>query len=661
MRVPDYMKSEYGSNFSNMKQKWEAGRKEALAAIEDAVSKRPIKEERKQTLIMGTLRRTAFTGGWRNQVKDSLEEVLRLVSDFSKAHPGGCNQNELDTLVEEAKGICGTRIESVITRFLCDLKPDAYLPLGGFTNAVLTRVATILEPELAPSHRKISYEEQLTLAKQLASHLEEAKVGPNLYVFDHFLAWFNHLREETVSSEDQREPGVNYWVIAPGEGARLWSESIAAGTISLGWDEMGDLSTIPTLEAVKAKFIKLYQPDRNPKNKTLALYDFAHSIKPGDIIFAKEGTLRIVGMGKVTSDYIFDPSRSEQHHVRKVDWTATGIWDLEIHDRMAQKSVTNVTRYSEFVNRLLAKVKGGAKAPAKKANELSVGEPYSITDAQADLFMGEQQLSDMLDSLQVKQNIILQGPPGVGKTFVAERLAMALTGTTSRSCLEIVQFHPSYSYEDFVQGYRPNGESFELKDGLFVEFCDLARRNPETKFVMIIDEINRGNLSKIFGELLMLIEADKRNKEIKLTYSSPGERFSIPQNLFLIGTMNTADRSLSLVDYALRRRFAFFDVRPAFESPKFEEKLKAQGVTEDQVRFIKTQLSNLNLRISQDTKYLGMGFEIGHSYFCSKPTSLEFKQWYLGILKHEIAPLLREYWFDDADKADREIAALKVA
>lgn len=268
--------------------------------------------------------------------------------------------------------------------------------------------------------------------------------------------------------------------------------------------------------------------------------------------------------------------------------------------------------------------------------------PYTKKDFLSEVYMSENQYDRLSGVLLNKMNLILQGAPGVGKTFAAKRLAYSLMGEKDDSRIEFIQFHQNYSYEDFVMGYRPSGDSFELKYGIFYQFCKKAENQPDKKFFFIIDEINRGNLSKIFGELLMLIEKDYRGTKATLAYN--GMPFSVPKNLYIIGMMNTADRSLAMIDYALRRRFSFFEMAPAFESDgfkKYQDSLDNRTFDELISKIIK-----LNEEISRD-KSLGKGFCIGHSYFCGKTKETCSSEWMQSVVDYDILPMLSEYWFDD--------------
>jgi hypothetical protein len=281
--------------------------------------------------------------------------------------------------------------------------------------------------------------------------------------------------------------------------------------------------------------------------------------------------------------------------------------------------------------------------------------PYTIHDALEDLFLDETEVRRIIETWRRKKNIILQGPPGVGKSFAATRLAFALIGYSMPEAVGFVQFHQSYSYEDFVQGYRPEKEGFALKNGRFFEFCDAARQDPMLAHVFIIDEINRGNVSKIFGELMLLIEADKRKQEwqMPLAYAKASQKFFVPENVFILGLMNTADRSLAVVDYALRRRFAFFNLPPRLLSPKFAQALSDSGISKNLIVEIQNRVSRLNDQISGDTNNLGPGFAIGHSYFCGVlEEGADERDWYREIVESEILPLISEYWFDNERRVD---------
>ncbi len=271
---------------------------------------------------------------------------------------------------------------------------------------------------------------------------------------------------------------------------------------------------------------------------------------------------------------------------------------------------------------------------------------YTKQDFLSEVYMTEERYDALSGVLQNKLNIILQGAPGVGKTFAARRLAWSIMGEKDDSRIEFVQFHQNYSYEDFMMGYKPAWDSFELKYGIFYRFCQKAQNQPDKPFFFIIDEINRGNMSKIFGELLMLIEKDNRGTKATLAYN--GMQFSVPKNLYIIGMMNTADRSLAMIDYALRRRFSFFDIEPGFDSQGFIA--YQNSLNNETLNALIAKVKDLNNEISLD-KSLGKGFCIGHSYFCGRTSCTE--EWLRAVVDYDILPMLREYWFDETNKLQR--------
>lgn len=296
----------------------------------------------------------------------------------------------------------------------------------------------------------------------------------------------------------------------------------------------------------------------------------------------------------------------------------------------------------------LSNVKLYAAAPCEEAQPRSgsAAEIYTKDDFLEEVYMTEMRYENLVAVLRNKKNIILQGAPGVGKTFAAKRLAYSIMGEKDESRIEFVQFHQNYSYEDFMMGYRPVENGFELKYGIFYRFCQKAASRPDKDHFFIIDEINRGNMSKIFGELLMLIERGYRGTKITLAYN--GLTFSVPENLYIIGMMNTADRSLAMIDYALRRRFSFFDVEPGFDSDGF---IRYQNMLNNEtLNELIARVKDLNKEIALD-KSLGKGFCIGHSYFCGRDVCTE--EWLRSIVDYDILPMLSEYWFDDAVKLQR--------
>lgn len=270
-------------------------------------------------------------------------------------------------------------------------------------------------------------------------------------------------------------------------------------------------------------------------------------------------------------------------------------------------------------------------------------QKYSKEDFLDQVYMSEERYEVLVSVLKSKKNIILQGAPGVGKTFTAKRLAYSMMGEIDEDRIKMIQFHQNYSYEDFMMGYKPTENGFELKYGVFYSFCQNASNHPDDDYFFIIDEINRGNLSKIFGELLMLIEKDYRGTKTTLAYN--GMSFSVPENLYIIGMMNTADRSLAMIDYALRRRFSFFEMMPGFNTKGFKQYQKQ--LNDDLFDDAISVINELNVDITKD-RSLGKGCCIGHSYFCGKDKCTE--EWLRQVMDFDIIPMIEEYWFDDEAK-----------
>ena len=287
--------------------------------------------------------------------------------------------------------------------------------------------------------------------------------------------------------------------------------------------------------------------------------------------------------------------------------------------------------------------------------------PYSRAEALNELFISENELDAALAGLHRRHNLLLQGPPGTGKTFLARRLAWLLLGARDERRIELVQFHPSYGYEDFILGFRPNAEGqFHLVPGVLPLLCQRAAADPERPYFLLIDEVNRGNVPRIFGELLLLLEADKRGPAhaLRLPYAPPeAPRFFVPENLYVIGTLNLADRSLTALDYALRRRFAFVELRPQF-GEALRDFLTARQVPPKLAARLCTRLTALNQTIADDPE-LGLDFAIGHSYFCQPPANpAEAESWYQQIVEQEIGPLLADYWREQPTTAAAQLKRL---
>ncbi|MFK4296572.1 5-methylcytosine-specific restriction protein B [Arthrobacter sp. GAS37] len=281
---------------------------------------------------------------------------------------------------------------------------------------------------------------------------------------------------------------------------------------------------------------------------------------------------------------------------------------------------------------------------------------YNVEDIVAEgCFLPPETLQEMLDRWHNKKNLILQGPPGTGKTWLARRLAQALIGTKDlRSAIRAVQFHPNASYEDFIRGWRPGPDGqLALVDGPFLEMVEHANAAPELPHVLLIEEINRGNPVQIFGELLTLIEAGKRSPREALHLAYPrasDETVHVPSNLYIIGTMNLADRSLAIMDLAFRRRFGFISLEPAVNDIWIDWVHANFNVPKAELKNIQLRFATLNQTIADDPN-LGSQFMLGHSFITPTAEIDSFRDWFEAVVATEISPTLDEYWFDNTDKA----------
>ena len=467
-------------------------------------------------------------------------------------------------------------------------------------------------------------------------------------------------------SKQAKKHELQHWLYTPGEGAARWEEFRTAGIMALNWDRVGDLASFPDKESLLDALYTHYGDwGGRPRKAADSVWDYIHAMKPGDIVYVRRSFNEIVGRGVVRSDYRYDEDRSSFRAVRDVEWTHVGSWPLEQRiGRLMLQRLTENTKYTPGqLNALIGIEDSHSPSSADERlgnNDLDeADEHYTSTDFLDEVFLSPEDLDQMLGLLRRKKNLILQGAPGTGKTFAAKRLAYALMGQTDDSRVEVVQFHQSTAYEDVVVGLRPTAEGgFAAAEGVFARFCRRAAADPGRDYVFIIDEINRANISKAFGELLMLIEAEHRGEALRLPVS--GELLSVPKRLHIIGMMNTADRGLALIDYALRRRFAFFEMRPALDHPGFLRHVEAVGSS--RLEALVDVVRRLNQRIVED-EALGPGFQIGHSYLClpaagpENPAGMDADV--TSVVRYELEPLVREYWFDNPVAMDESIHELE--
>lgn len=450
-------------------------------------------------------------------------------------------------------------------------------------------------------------------------------------------------------------PLHNYWRVGTTDDTQsYWQQMLQEGYVSIGWPALGDLQKIYNLSTKEAKeHLKKVLTDEYPNTPQVIgksanqIYSFYKDIKPNDIIVAAEGH-KVLGIGKVVGEYEHKDGLAFPHCIN-VQWLRSASEKLPNPNEGLR---TTVNQYKDTDNLIaIEKIMGSIENIPEVKNQ-----PQKVLESLTGI------IGKVEGILNRKKQVILYGPPGTGKTYWAEKACLELASrkaykrpfeetsdpektqilgnVNTKGLVRFCCFHPSYGYEDFIEGIKPsveNGQTiFSLKAGIFKSLCEDAKKNPERNHYLLIDEINRGDISRIFGELITIIEAGKREKEMILPLS--GGAFSVPENVYIVGTMNTADRSIALLDVALRRRFGFFELMPDYSL--------LTAVTIENLP-LGLWLSELNRRIVEHVGRDARNLQIGHSYFMEKGIPIKEFDKLRKVIQEDVIPLIEEYCYGD--------------
>jgi 5-methylcytosine-specific restriction enzyme B len=452
----------------------------------------------------------------------------------------------------------------------------------------------------------------------------------------------------------------HYWRIGTTTGSTResqWPIMRDGGFVSIGWpDHLPDLTDFKGQKDAKERMSKLllpaYENAATASRKAGEVLKFIEGIEEGDLVLACEGQ-EVLGVGRVRGPYEHD-EQLRFPHIRRVEWLLLDPWDMPTGEGLLT-TVFELGRRPENIaklEQLIFQRKPIAATAAAPRAPVAANAPAATPPPPLDPFTARVEAI-----LRRKGQAIFYGPPGTGKTYRALSAARELAaGRTFRKryrdgdltdaekkqiddpagLVRVCTFHPGYGYEDFIEGFRPRTTAgqmtFDLRDGIFKTLCNDAKRQPDRHFFLIVDEINRGDIPRIFGELMTVIERDKREMQITLPVS--GSAFAVPKNVFIIGTMNTADRSISLLDTALRRRFGFVELMP--DSKPLSGR-KAGTIA------LGPWLEALNIRVRRHLKRDARNLQVGHAYLLPATSMAEFTR----VLRDDIIPLLEEYCYED--------------